>query len=164
MIVYLVKTILSLKIMVEEKTEQKEVIFIRASNNPGVHNVSYKDSNIRITDRELYPTTDPDLIAVLEKDEELTTYLPTVSTEAKTPQAYSSMKEDELLVLCKERNLIGEGFTIADTKRDDLIGRLQTDDKENSEEKNDQGEQKSDDDNNVDKGFGSADPVGGDVH
>jgi len=59
----------------------KEVIFMRKDSRNGIYTSFLDDKEIRLKDRELYPTQNSKLINLLKKDPEISVYTPADDSE-----------------------------------------------------------------------------------
>ena len=123
------------------KFMSKEKVFVRSNSLPGVYGATYKGKLLEIKDREMFPTSDPDLIKIFKESKGEIIEFKISEEGGNEVLDYLKMKEVDLLKICKKRNLLSDDITVKDFTVKEFIDILQVDDEENSKLENDPGEQ-----------------------
>lgn len=122
-------------------SKQKEKVFVRSNPLPGVYGTTYKGKFLEIKDREMFSTSDPDLIKIFKESKGEIIEFKMLEEGGNEVLDYSKMKEVDLLKICKKRDLLSDNITVKDFTVKEFIDILQVDDEENSKLENDPGEQ-----------------------
>lgn len=135
--------------MAKEKKLKEKKLFVRKHPDAGVYGICWKKRQIEIKNREIFSTDDKELIKVFKSDPEIMEFTPPEDEEGKESEVldYYEMSERDLIAICKKRELVDEYFKVGDFSIEELVQTLKKYDKENSDPKNDPGEQTPDDKN-----------------
>jgi len=129
---------------IKKGMSKEQRLFCRKHPMTGIYGICHNRKQIQIKDREVFATEDEDLIKIFENDPEIVGFVAPVGNEAaREVLDYNEMSDEELLELCKARDLCNRKVKVKNTVKKDLIAVLKDYDKDNSAPENDQGEQTS---------------------
>lgn len=120
----------------------KGKIFIRKDSRKGIYTATIEGKEIRITDNEFFGTEDQKQIDFLVKDFEIVEYIPDRYDYDDEPKKYEDMTAQELQRQLVDMMHFKSRKESEKYSKKDCLKILEKLEKENSDPKNDQGENK----------------------